>query len=143
MLACAVLAVPAAAALYKWTDANGRVVYSDQPPMGDVKSELVRGASPPSNPNAVKDLAAKELELKKRDQQAAESTQKADTQRAEVVKRNEQCLRMQDQARQLAATQVALVRINTKGEQIVMDEASRRKELEQTQTWIRGNCGPG
>ena len=32
-------AVPAAAALYKWIDANGRVIYSDQPPPANVKAE--------------------------------------------------------------------------------------------------------
>ena len=29
----------AAAALYKWTDAQGRIVYSDQPPAANVKTE--------------------------------------------------------------------------------------------------------
>ena len=38
------------AALYKWTDANGRVVYSDQPPAGDVKVDTVAGPPPPANP---------------------------------------------------------------------------------------------
>ncbi|MCC6869698.1 MAG: DUF4124 domain-containing protein, partial [Burkholderiales bacterium] len=33
------LAGTSAAALYKWTDASGRVVYSDQPPTGNVKVE--------------------------------------------------------------------------------------------------------
>ena len=33
------LASSAAAALYKWTDAQGRTVYSDQPPSTSVKSE--------------------------------------------------------------------------------------------------------
>ncbi len=40
----------APAALYKWTDAQGRIVYSDQPPMGNVKSEQLRGPPPPANP---------------------------------------------------------------------------------------------
>mgnify|MGYP003693546373 CR=1 FL=1 len=36
---------PAGSALYKWTDANGRVVYSDQPPPGDVKVERIIASS--------------------------------------------------------------------------------------------------
>src|SRR6187397_890157 len=32
---------PAMAALYKWTDASGRVIYSDQPPPGNVKVETI------------------------------------------------------------------------------------------------------
>ena len=59
-------AATGAAALYKWTDASGRIVYSDQPPPGNVKSEILKGPPPPANPNAVKDLANKELEYKQR-----------------------------------------------------------------------------
>ena len=139
----ALLVLPAHAALYKWTDANGRVVYSDQPPMGNFKAELVQGASPPSNPNAPRELAAKEAELKKRQQEAAESTKQTDAQRQEAAKRAEQCIRMQNQARQLGAEQIALVRYNAKGEMVYMDDATRRKERAETEAWVKANCPPG
>ncbi len=42
-------ALPALAATYKWVDANGRVVYSDQPPGGGQKYEVV-GSAPPTTP---------------------------------------------------------------------------------------------
>jgi Skp family chaperone for outer membrane proteins len=138
----ALVTAPAHAALYKWTDANGRVVYSDQPPMGNYKAELVQGASPPSNPNAVKEMAAKEAELKKRQQDATESTKQTDAQRLEATKRAEQCIRMQNQARQLGAEQIALVRYNAKGEMIYIDDATRRKERAETEAWVKTNCPP-
>ena len=109
---------PVSAALYKWTDASGRVVYSDQPPTGDVKVETLQGPPPPANPNAVKEMAAKELEMKKRQADAAEKEKKSDSQRAEVAKKSEQCARMQAQIRQLAAEQISLIRLNEKGEQV-------------------------
>ena len=59
-LGLALCAGGAAATLYKWTDANGRVVYSDQPPAGNVKYEIVGAAPPPANPNAVRDMAAQD-----------------------------------------------------------------------------------
>lgn len=136
------LALPATAALYKWTDANGRVVYSDQPPPGDVKTQIVQGAPPPSNPNAVKDMANKELELKKRAKDAAEKEKKEETARAEQVKRNEQCTRVEGQIRQLSAEQIALVRLNEKGETVYVDDATRRKEREDLAAWQKQNCGP-
>jgi hypothetical protein len=139
----ALVLAPAHAALYKWTDSNGRVVYSDQPPMRNYKAELVQGASPPSNPNAAKELAAKEAELKKRQQEAAESTKQTDAQRLDATKRAEQCIRMQNQARQLGAEQIALVRYNAKGEMIYMDDATRRKERAETEAWVKTNCPPG
>ena len=130
----------ASAALYKWTDANGRIVYSDQPPTGNVKTETVQGAAPPSNPNAVKDMAAKEVELKKRQAEAAKKDEKTDAQRAEMVKKNEQCMRTQNQIKQLAAEQIVLVRYNEKGEVVYIDDATRRKERADLETWVKQNC---
>jgi len=140
-LALCAVALPAAATLYKWTDANGRVVYSDQPPPGDVKTQIVQGAPPPSNPNAVKDMANKDLELRKRAKDAAEKEKKDETARAEMAKRNEQCTRVEGQIRQLAAEQLALVRVNEKGETVYVDDATRRKEREDLAAWQKQNCG--
>jgi len=140
VLACALLAMPAAAALYKWTDANGHVVYSDQPPPGDVKAETLKAPPPPANPNAVKDMAAKDLELKKKRAEAADKDKKAETQRADANKRAEQCQRAQLQVRQLSAEQVPITRINEKGETVYMDDASRRRERDLVEAWVRQNC---
>lgn len=135
------LALPASATLYKWTDATGRVVYSDIPPTGDVKVEIVNGPAPAANPNAVKEMAAKEVELKKRQAEATEKEKKAETQRVQVVKRNEECQRAQLQIKQLAAEQIGLVRYNEKGEMVYVDDATRRKERADAEAWIKSNCG--
>ena len=130
------------AALYKWTDASGRVVYSDQPPSGsNVKVEVLQGAPPPSNPNAVKELAAKEAELKKRQLDSAEAAKKAETQRAELAKVGDACARAQLQMKQLAAEMIGLTRYNEKGEIVYVDDATRRKEREQLEVWYKANCG--
>lgn len=141
-LGSATLSEVASAALYKWTDANGRVVYSDQPPTGNVKTETVQGAPPPSNPNAVKEMAAKEVELKKRQTEAVDKDKKTDAQRAELAKKAEQCTRTQGQIKQLAAEQIALVRYNAKGEIVYIDDATRRKERGDLETWVKANCPP-
>ena len=140
-LLVAMLAVPASATLYKWTDATGRVVYSDLPPTGDMKVEIVNGPAPPANPNAVKEMAGKEAELKKRQTDAAEKEKKAEEQRVQVAKRNEECQRVQLQVKQLGAGQVALVRYNEKGEIVYVDDATRRKERAEGEAWIKANCG--
>jgi Skp family chaperone for outer membrane proteins len=142
LLACAALASPAAAATYKWTDANGRIVYSDLPPQGDVKYETIGGPAPAANPNAVQDLAAKELEMKKRQADAADKEKKGEEKRAELAKRDEQCKRAESNVRQLGAEQVQLVRYNQKGEAFVVDDVTRRRERAEVEGWIRQNCGP-
>ncbi len=134
---------PAPATLYKWTDANGRVVYSDQPPAGNIKSEIVQGPPPPANAAAVKDLTKQEGEFKKRQLEAAENTKKSEAQRAEQVKRNEMCTRALGQARTLAAEEVPMVRKNEKGEDVFVDNAVRRRERAELDIWIKANCTAG
>ena len=135
------LAGAASGALYKWTDASGRVVYSDQPPPGNVKVETIQGAPPPSNPNAVKELAAKEAEFKKKQLDAAEAAKKAEAQRAELAKVGDACTRAQLRIKQLGAEMIGLARYNDKGELVFVDDATRRKEREQLENWFKANCG--
>src|SRR5689334_15518786 len=139
-LCAALLAIPACAALYKWTDATGRVVYSDIPPSGGIKFEVVNGPPPPANPDAVKDLAAKEVELKKRQAEAADKDKKAEEKRAETTKVAQQCERARLQVKQLAAEQIPYVRMNEKGEMVYLDDTARRKEREETERWMQANC---
>lgn len=134
---------PAAATLYKWTDANGRVVYSDQPPPGNIKSEIMQGPPPPSNTTAVKDFNKQEGEFKKRQLDAAENAKKSDAQRAEAVKRNEMCTRALGQTRTLAAEEVPIVRKNEKGEDVFVDNEVRRRERADLDTWMKANCQAG
>src|SRR5580765_5141069 len=93
-VALAVVALPAAAALYKWTDANGRVIYSDQPPNGNYKVEAINAPPPPANPNAVKELASKEAELQQKKILRADDEAKAAKTKAESDKKREQCGKM-------------------------------------------------
>ncbi len=58
------LAMPLHAQMYKWTDANGKVQYTDKPPPPGAKSETVKNRSssvsgPAEAPAAAKGAAAK------------------------------------------------------------------------------------
>ena len=134
---------PAWGALYKWTDANGRVVYSDQPPPGEVKVDVIAGPPPPSNPNAAKDMANKEVESKKQQQEAAANSKKALQQRADAEKRLDACKSARAEISRLAADQIILYSVNEKGETIVMNDADRRRRRETLETFIRANCPQG
>jgi hypothetical protein len=138
-----VAVAPAAATLYKWTDANGRTVYSDQPPQGNIKSEIVQGLPPPANTAAVKDFNKQEGEFKKRQIDAAENAKKSDAQRADSAKRNEMCTRALGQTRTLAAEEIPIVRKNEKGEDVFVDNEMRRRERAQLDIWIKANCTAG
>ena len=134
---------PAQSALYKWTDANGRVVYSDQPPSGGVKVETIAGPPPPANKNAVKDMANKEAEGRKQQADAAETAKKTAQTRADAQKRAGMCKDMRAELASLSADQVLLSRINEKGETVIMDDTERKRRRDALEANLRANCPPG
>ena len=139
LLLAATIAAGAEAALYKWTDAKGRVVYSDQPPLGDVKSERLRGAPPPANPNAAKELAQREAEFRKRQDEAAKAEAKAAKDHATSAAHAENCAQMQAELKELTESQLAIYRYNEKGEREIMGDDARAKERAKVNAWLRDN----
>ena len=141
-LGVAPLAPPALAALYKWTDAQGHVVYSDQPPPGNVKSEQLRPAPPPANPNAAKELAQRQADFQKRQAEAAKAADKTTKDQANAAQLAQDCTNARGQLKQLGESQLAIYRYNEKGEREVMDDDARAKERARLNTWIRDNKCP-
>lgn len=139
-LAFVVASPLATAALYKWVDANGRVVYSDQPPTG-VKSELVGSAAPSANPDALKELANKEAEFKKRQADKQEDAQKTAKARGDAQKLATFCSQARTQAAGMRRTEMTMYRLNEKGERVAMDEAARKAEADRLEAMIKErNC---
>jgi hypothetical protein len=128
--------------LYKWTDANGRTVYSDQPPPAGAKTDTVAAPAPAANPNAVRDMANQEAEFRKRQGERAKADEKDTKSRADTEKKRAACARAATQAADLGASQVVIGRINEKGERVTLDDATRKKEREQLERWMKANC-PG
>ena len=140
-LVAGLAADPAFAALYKWTDSNGRVIDSDQQPPGNVKVETINAPPPPANPNAVKDLAAKDAELRKAKQARADDEAKANKARVDANQLRENCDRARGQMFALGnSDQVVLYTTNAQGERVVMDDAARVRERQRLDAWIRDNC---
>ena len=131
-----------AASLYKWTDANGRVIYSDQPPPGNVKVETLQGPPPPANPNAAKELASKEMEYKQRVLDSQKAAEKADKDRVAAKDLAENCNQIKSSLAQLGQDQVTLYRTNEKGERTEMDSAARRAERDKLVKWMKDNKCP-
>jgi len=134
-----VAAAPAVGALYKWTDANGRVVYSDQPPPPSVKSEILNAAPPPVNPNALKENAAKDVELRQRQLLRAEQDKKSEKDGADAAKKAELCAQVRGQMKTYES-ETPVFRFNEKGERVLVDDAARAKEIERLQTLLRERC---
>jgi hypothetical protein len=139
--ALAFAALPAAAALYKWTDENGRVVYGDTPPAG-VKAERVNAAVPPADPNAVREMASKDAQINKRQQARAEDDAKAEKADAEAKAKLDRCAQARGNIQALRSD-ANIVRFNEKGEKVYLDAPERAKGIADSEKLLRDlNC-PG
>lgn len=148
-LALCLLVLPAWADLYKWTDENGKVHYSDQPPPTTIKkTETIKPEKHPAQaaaptgdakPAGPKSAAEQEMDFKKRRLQAAEAEAKAqkDAQAEEEKKRN--CKRAQDQ---VAAMQRGgrITRYGPNGEQEFLNDAEIAKGLVEAQKTADSWC---
>jgi hypothetical protein len=142
LCALLVVALPALAALYKWKDENGRVVYGDTPPPG-VKAERVNPVVAPADPNAVRELAAKDAQMTKRQQERAAEDAKSEKAQAEAKAKLDRCVQLRGNIQSLRATQSGMFRYNEKGEKVYLDAAEREKGIADAEKMLRDlNC-PG
>jgi Domain of unknown function (DUF4124) len=152
--ALCLLVLPAWADMFKWTDENGKVHYSDQPPPANAKkSESIKqpkpAAAPPAAaaaPDAAKPAAGpktpaeQEMEFRKRRLEAAEAEAKAqkEAQATEDKKRN--CEKAKAQVASLERGG-RITRPGANGEPTYMSDQEIAKELIEarkvTDTWCK------
>jgi len=135
-------ALPALATTYKWVDAGGRVVYSDQPPVAGQKYEVVGGAPPPDNPNAAREMANKDIELRKVQKERVEEAKKADKTRADAQKRADVCTQARAAVRTYESDQ-PLVTTTAKGERAYLEAPERARRLDEQKRLVREYCPAG
>jgi type IV secretory pathway VirB10-like protein len=139
MLACGcLLAIPALGETYKWTDAEGKVHYSDQPPPANVKQSGTVKSRSPAAPTAApeaggapaatpKTYPEQEAEFNRRRVEAAEkeAAEKKAAETAAEKKRN--CaLAKAELARVQSGGRIA--RVNEKGEPVYLKDSEIGEE---------------
>jgi hypothetical protein len=129
------VALPAGAALYKWTDEAGRVVYGDTPPPG-VKAERMITNVPPADPSAVRDIAAKDAQMKKRQQERTDADAKSQKSEAEAKAKLDRCVQIRGHLAGLRSD-AAIYRFNEKGEKVYYDQAERDKAAADDEKQLR------
>jgi hypothetical protein len=139
LLSLALATLPASAALYKWTDENGRTVYGDTPPAG-VKVEKVNAAAPPADPNAVREMAAKDAEFKARQKARSEQEAKADKAQADAKAKLERCAELKANIQTMRSS-AAVYKFNENGEKVYFEDADRKKSIADSEKQLRDlNC---
>jgi hypothetical protein len=127
------------AILYKWTDENGRVAYGDQPPPG-AKPERLNTSIGPADPNAVRDMASKDAEIKKRQQLRADEAAKTAKDESDGKRKLDQCAQARGWIKTLR-NEVAVFRYNEKGEKVFYEASDRERAILDNQKLMRDlNC---
>jgi hypothetical protein len=143
--------LPTAAQTYKWTDADGKVHYSDQPPPANAKEQATIKPSKPSAsaPTAAPDKGApaakaktyveQEADFKKRQVEAAEreAAEKKKAAEAEQAKQNCEQSRAQLKSLQSGGRQT---RTNAQGEREYMDDAQIAQDIERAKKLVDSWC---
>ena len=136
------MAGPAAlAAMYKWVDENGRVAYGDTPPAG-VKAERISVGAPAADPAAVRDMATKDAEIRKRMQQRSDDDAKVEKDRVAENLRRSQCQQAVGRVRSLRQDP-NVYRYDEKGEKVFLDDAARENAIAENHKLMRDlGCTP-
>jgi hypothetical protein len=148
-LALALFILPAWADLYKWTDDNGKVHYSDQPPPGDAKQSQtikeVKSAVPAPNGAGAEPAATaktpteQEMEFRKRRLDAAEAEAKAKKEAEATEEKKRNCERANAQVASLQRGG-RITRPGPNGEQVYMSDEEIAKELGNARKVADGWC---
>jgi Domain of unknown function (DUF4124) len=129
------------AAMYKWVDENGRVSYGDTPPAG-VKVERMTSGPPPADPGAVRDMATKDAEIRKRLQQRNDDDAKVEKDRVAENLRRSQCQQAAGRVRSLRQD-ANVYRYNEKGDKVFLDTAARENSIAENNKLMRDlGCTP-
>lgn len=131
-------ALPAAATLYKWTDANGKVVYSDIPPPDRVIDKTIKRAAP-ADPAANKTLSQREAEFQKGLKDQADAEQKAQKDADTTRRRNEACASARGSSK-LIRDGTKVYRLDENGRKVFLDDSDRAKALEEREQFLKESC---
>ncbi len=142
VLGALAFAAHAHADLYKWTDAQGKVHYTDQPPA--LNSQPIKHSTAgqaETTTKATQSLDAKEQDYQKRRKDADDARAKADKEAEQARIARENC----DKARaNLSALQnsnsTRVFTTNAAGQRIYMDDAARANALANSQKSVSEFC---
>ena len=132
--------MPAAAETYKWTDAEGKVHYSDQPPPANARDQATIKPRKPSSAPAATDKGAppakaktyveQEAEFKKRQVEAAEREAAEKKAADEAAGKKRDCDQVRSQLKSLQAGG-RVAQSNAQGEREYMSDAQIAQEIER------------
>ncbi len=132
-------AASANAELSKWVDQQGKVHYSDRPPVG-VEATPVRAAPPPASaPAPSKSYSEREAELRKARQSEAEASERSALQQSNAEIEQANCNAAQQTLRSLQSDG-RIVEYDDAGERRFVEDDERQRRTAEAQAEIGKWC---
>lgn len=134
------LVAPAHADLYKWTDAQGKVHYTDQPPAAN--AQVIKGTAAgqaETTSQAQQTLDAKDQAYQKRRKEAEEARAKAEKEAEQARIQRENCAKARSNLSTLQNS-TRTYTTNTAGQRTYMDDAARANALANSQKAVSEFC---
>lgn len=128
------------AQIYQWKDANGKTVISDKPPVGSASDarKVDAGSNAPGN-STQKTLADRELEMRKRQKDAQDASEKATKEQSAAAEKAKSCESARRYLQTLESGERVALR-DDKGERYFMDDSQREQEIASTRQTIQSTC---
>ena len=148
-------AVSAHAQTYQWKDSSGRTVISDTPPPGSARDSRGIGLSPPpsssapkadaaktdaAKADAPKSTAEKDMEFRKRQQEAREKADKAEKEATAAAQKRDNCERARNQLSKLESGNHRMVVPDGKGGETFVEGDVKDSEMERARKIIADSC---
>ncbi len=130
---CLILAAPAGAGMYKWTDNEGNTHYSQLPPEGRQTQEI---APPPQVKPQPRNEEAQAEPAEEESTKEPELTPEQKAERDQLYRRNCEAAK-----KNLDLFQTAR-RVMEDGELVIITEEDRAKRLEKTREQVEKYCNP-
>lgn len=146
LLLCASVAYGDPGTIYKWTDKQGNVHYTDCPPPPGCKAETVESQAAPSAAEVEQARQRLEKLLAEQERSAAEREQQRvarELQRAVAMEQAAAHKRMCIQAQQnlhVLLMERPVYYINEKGERVFLDDAAHKAEIERMRGLVKEYC---
>jgi hypothetical protein len=128
--------------IYKWTDNNGEVHYTQQPPRGREAVTVRPAPPPPGNPEAERSELEQQMEnLDQRQQEAAKRSAEAEQQASNQKIREKNCATARRNLAELQQGGIKRYRLPN-GEVLRLNEEERQKRIAEANKQIEENCKP-
>jgi hypothetical protein len=136
------LPLAAAAEVYSWKDADGKVHYGARPPPGKQTDARKLAAPPPVDAEAArKAFNDKQLADREQQQKSQDESKKAQQQQEQNRLREENCRQARTTLSAIESGQIRYS-VNAQGERVGLDGAAREAELARARKSVADWCSP-